>query len=208
MTAKLRYAGQVARLRINCQDWNLPLSRKEIWKSWANTHSQCDLCLLEECVPFFSLVLLPCTWHNLAHLPVSFCLSLQDDPRWGWEEAVSVSAPVFLHSGIFLTASADAVWNFPGSCDFSWLMWLSNWEEGDEDDRLLKAFKKMLLERIIAHWSHIQPLIRLSKQQYLKALVIFFWLVTTPSWAPTDKEPGAADRANIRQWLQGSQRVI
>lgn len=158
-----------------------------MWKSWAQTHRQCDLCLLEECIPFFSLVLLPCTWQNLSHLPVSFCLSLQDDPRWGWEEAVSVTAPVSLHSGIFLTASADALWNFPGSCDFSWLMWLSNWEEGDEDDRLLKAFKKMLLERIIAHWSHIQPLIRPSKQQYLKALVIFSWLVTTSSWARLTK---------------------
>jgi len=76
-------------------------------------------------------------------------------------------------------------------------MWLSNWGEGDEDDRLLKAFKKILLERITAPRSYMQPLIRLSKQQYLKALVTVSRLVTTSSSAPADKEPGA-DRANIR----------
>lgn len=161
----------------NKQSWNLLSSLKtQIWRSWANTHRQRDLCLLEEGIPFFFSVLLPCTWQNLTRLPVSFCLSLQDDPSRGWEGAVSVIAPMPLHSSIFLTASADAVWNFPGPCDFSWLMWLPNWGEGDEDDRLLKAFKKIPLEKIIAHLSYMQPLIRLSKQQYLKP-----WLYS-PGW--------------------------
>lgn len=135
----------------NKQYWQFPpLSQNTGLKKMSQyTHRQRDLCLLEQGIPFFSSVLLPCTWQNLACLPVPFCWSLQDDPSRGWEAAVSVIAPVPLHRSIFLTASVDAVWNFPGPCDFSWLMWLSNWGEGDEDDRLLRAFKRYCLEELL-----------------------------------------------------------
>lgn len=168
------------------------------WKSWASTYRQRDLCLLDEGIPFFSPVLFPRIRQNLAHLPVSFHSSLQDDPSRGWRVAVNAIAPVLLHSSIFLTASADAVWNFPGLCNFSWLMWLYNWGgEGGEDDRLLKAFKKILPERITAHRSYMKSLIRFPKQQYLKALVLFSWLAATSSFHPTDEQP-VTGRANIR----------
>lgn len=106
---------------------NVSLSQNITCKSWASTYRQRDLCLLDEGVPFFSPVLFPRIRQNLTHLPVSFHSSLQDDPSRGWRAAVNAIAPALLHSSIFLTASADAVWNFPGLCNFSWLMWLYSW---------------------------------------------------------------------------------